>query len=293
MRKKRTLAGFGWCLTSLLLTSAALGATPPQEDSRGQAASPLVTQEPPEWQDRRDLGGNVAGEVFAADEVRRILADLSPDAAADEVELALHDLLPQVYRATDRDMAVVGEAVTGLRRQPGAVEAIARHYQQLPVEAFEQRLAVIGILGEMRRPDSLSRLREVVWAPLPPGGSIAEGLVPRDLEEMIQAKAVQGLAYLATPPADAEVLEVIANHEALHVRVSAIDAYMWNHGDSRMAADELYQLLPPELHPFVERPRFHRDMDPEQFTRRLEAWRERWKPQPPTPLPANPQGGEP
>jgi len=293
MQNKKTMAGFGWCLSSLLLTSAALGATPPQGDAKGQAASPLVTQEPPEWQDRRELGGNVTGEVFEADEVRRILGDLSRDASADEVELALYDLMPQIYRATDRDMAVVGEAVEGLRRQPGAVEAIARQYQRLPVEAFEQRLVVIGVLGEMRRPDSVSRLSEVVWAPLPPGGSIAEGLVARDFEEMIQAKAVQGLAYLATPAADRAVLEVISNHEALHVRVSAIDAYMWNRGDSRMAADQLYQLLPKELHPYVERPRFHRDMDPEEFRQRLEAWRERWKPQPAVPLPAEPTGGEP
>jgi hypothetical protein len=207
------------------------------------------------------------------------------------VELALHDLLPLVYRATGEDMAVVGEAVEGLRQQPGAVEALARHYRQLPVEAFEQRLVVIGILGEMRRPDSSTELSEVVWTPLPPADSIAEGLGSRDIEEMIQAKAVQGLAYLATPAADEAVLDVIAKHEALHVRVSAIDAYMWNHGDSRMAADQLYQMLQEELHPYVERPRFHRDMDPEEFGQRLRAWRERWQPLPATPLPADPEGG--
>jgi hypothetical protein len=161
----------------------------------------------------------------------------------------------------------------------------------LPIEAFEQRLVMIGILGELRRPDSASHLGEVVWAPLPPAESIVEGLAPRDLEEMIQVKAVQGLAYLATPSADKAVLEVISKHEALHVRVSAIDAYMWNHGDSRQTADKLYRLLPAELHPYVERPRFHRDMDPEEFGQRLRAWRERWQPLPATPLPADPEGG--
>jgi hypothetical protein len=289
----KTLAGLSGCLILLLLTGGALAATPQQGEARGQGASALVAPEPPAWQDRRELGGSVAGEAFEADEVRRIVADLRQDASADEVELALYDLLPQLYRATNQDMAVVGEAVEGLRQQPGAVKAITRHYQTLPAEAFEKRLMVIGILGEMRRPDSASQLREVVWAPLPPAESTAEKLSQRDLEEMIQVKAVQGLAYLATPAADQAVLEVIANHEALHVRASAIDAYMWNHGDSRQTADQLYRLLPAELHPYVERPRFHRDMDPAEFTRRLAAWRERWHPRPAKSPAANPQGGEP
>jgi hypothetical protein len=100
---------------------------------------------------------------------------------------------------------------------------------------------------------------------------------------MVQVKAVQGLAYLATPQADAAVREVIVKHEALHVRVSAIDAYMWNHGDSPETAAELYRLLPADLHRYVERPRFHRGMDHQEFTRRLRAWQQKWGSQPQSP----------
>ena len=100
------------------------------------------------------------------------------------------------------------------------------------------------MLGEMKRSDAMAQLREVVWAPLPPADSQADKLTARDFEEMVQVKAVEGLAFLATPQADAAVREVIAKHEALHVRVSAIDAYMWNHGDRPETAAELYRLLP-------------------------------------------------
>jgi hypothetical protein len=204
------------------------------------------------------------------------VADLPEKASADQVELALYDVLPQIYKATKGDLPVVAEVVEELRKQPGAVEAIGRQYRQLPAEAFEHRLVVLGILGEMKRADALAQLRDVVWAPLPAVESRADKLTARDLEEMVQVKAVQGLAFLATPQSDAAVREVIAKHEALHVRISAIDAYMWNHGDRPETAAELYALLPAELHPYVERPRFQSEQNAEEFTRKLRAWQEKW-----------------
>lgn len=268
--KNRIVLNMG--LLSLLLTVAAVG----------QTAPPLltVTPEPPKWEDRSASSKAAGGQGFEASRLRQVVADLPAAASADQVELALFEVLPQIYKATNRDLPVVAEIVAGLRQQPGAVAAMARQYRQLPAEAVEHRLVVLGILGEMRRADAVAPLREVVWAPLPPADSQTEKLSARDLEEMVQVKAVQGLAYLKTPQADAAVREVIAKHEGLHVRVSAIDAYMWNHGDRPEVAAELYRLLPEELHPYVERPRFHRGQDREEFTRRLLAWQKKWGAQP-------------
>lgn len=275
--KSRILLGLS--LTSLLLPTGVLGAPAPQ-GSVSQTAPPLLTPGPPKWEDRRPGSRMKMGQEFEASRLRQVVADLPSAASVDEVELALFDLLPQIYRATNRDLPVVAEVVATLRLQPGAVEALARQYRQLPTEAIEQRLVVLGILGEMQRSDAVAQLREVVWAPLPLAESQEERLTERDFEEMVQVKAVQGLAYLATPQADAAVREVIKDHEALHVRVSAIDAYMWNHGDSPETAAELYRLLPADLHLYVERPRFHRSMDRKEFTRRLRAWQQKWGSQP-------------
>ena len=263
----------GVCLTSLLLPARAPGAPAPQDPPAGHTTPPLLSPEPPKWEDRRPMKME---QAFEASRMRQVVADLPLVASVDEVELALSEMLPQVYRATKGDLPVIAEVVAKLRRQPGAVEAMTRQYRQLPAEAVEQRLVVLGMLGEMKRSDAMAQLREVVWAPLPPADSRAELLTERDYEEMVQAKAVQGLAYLATPQADAAVREVIERHEALHVRVSAIDAYMWNHGDSPKTAAELYRLLPAELHMYVERPRFHRGMDRQEFTRKLRAWQQKW-----------------
>ncbi len=292
--KKQILLSLG--LLSLLLTAGALAAPAPQDASAGQITPPLLRPAPPKWEDRRSSSKTTAGQGFEAGRLRQAVADLPAKALADQVELALYDVLPQIYKATKGDLPVVAEVVAKLREQPGAVEAMGRHYRQLPAEAFEQRLVVLGILGEMKRSDALAQLREVVWAPLPPAGGQADKLTARDLEEMVQVKAVQGLAFLATPEADAEVREVIARHEALHVRVSAIDAYMWNHGDRPETAAELYKLLPAELHPYVERPRFQSGQNAEEFTRKLRAWQEKWghqtQTQPPPDAGADHDGGE-
>jgi len=287
--KNRILLSLG--LLSLLPAAGVLGAPLPQDASAGQITPPLLRPEPPKWEDRSSSAKTASGQGFEASRLRQVVTDLPAKASADQVELALYDVLPQIYRATNRDLPVVAEVVAKLREQPGAVEAMARQYRQLPAEALEHRLVVLGMLGEMKRPDAMAQLREVVWAPLPPADSQADKLTARDVEEMVQVKAVEGLAFLATPQADAAVREVIAKHEALHVRVSAIDAYMWNHGDRPETAAELYRLLPAELHPYVERPRFQRGQDAEEFTRRLRAWQEKWGAKPQTAATEDHDGG--
>ncbi len=281
--KHRVLLGL--CLSSLLLPVGAFAAPAPQDPPVTHTTPPLLSPEPPKWEDRRIKG------AFEASRMRQVVADLPLVASVDEVELALSDVLPQVYKATKGDVPVIADVVARLRKQPGAVEAMARQYRQLPAEAIEQRLVVLSMLGEMKRPDAVAQLREVVWAPLPPADSQGELLTERDFEEMVQAKAVHGLAYLATPQADAAVLEVIERHEALHVRVSAIDAYMWNHGDSPKTAAELYRLLPADLHMYVERPRFHSGMDRKEFTRKLSAWQQKWGSQPESSTPGHDHDG--
>jgi hypothetical protein len=51
---------------------------------------------------------------------------------------------------------------------------------------------------------------------------------------------------------------------------------MWNKGDSKEAAQQLYIALPTNLHEFVERPRFRQGMDRAAFNAQLKAWRNTW-----------------
>lgn len=206
-----------------------------------------------------------------------LVSALPANASEGDLSRALDSLLPEVFTATNQDLPAIAETVAALRQQPGAVQALAKRYRELESGDFDQRLLTLGLVGELKRPDAAAFLGEVVWAPLPARQDAPEGLLnERELEEMVQAKAVQGLAFVASSETDQAVREVMLKHPARHVRVTAIDAYLWNHGDQPEVAKELYELLPAELHPFVERPRFHAGVDPKEFAALLAAWQQKW-----------------
>ena len=145
------------------------------------------------------------------------------------------------------------------------------------------------MLGALRREDAFEGLANIAWKALPPSPARVRcvQVTPRAREETIQSKAVQGIAYLRSERAFAEAERIMREHESVAVRVEAIDAWMWNKGDADDAAARLYSLLPPQYHPYVERPRFHRGMDAARFEERMLAWMRRWAPK--GKLPANPR----
>lgn len=94
------------------------------------------------------------------------------------------------------------------------------------------------------------------------------GMSLREREEIIQVKAMQGLAYLGTDAAADETVRIISEHESEHVRREAIDAYLWNHGDSAEAVRHLKTLIPARYHAFVGMPRYVRGGDAVLFNRK-------------------------
>ena len=235
------------------------------------AAQGRVSEPPP------DPTGRLTARPLDAAKLRSTVAALPANASEAEVSSAVQTLLPVLLGASVGDTQTVIDILTELGKQPQAASALAQSYRKLPPQAFEERLLTIGMVGELKRAESIPFLRELISAPLPAKDSnAAERLSQRELEEMIQAKAVQALAYLATKEADAAVKDVMLKHESVHVRQTAVDAYMFNHKDSPEVAKELYAILPQELHPYVERPRFHAGMDPKTLDARVTAWQERW-----------------
>jgi hypothetical protein len=104
---------------------------------------------------------------------------------------------------------------------------------------------IVSLLGEMRNTgvgaDALQRLVEM---PLPQGGPTEEG----DAYEatslaMLQAKAVNGLAYLRTDGWDEVVLGAAGKHPSVVVRAEAVFAYLYNHEFDPQARDTLSQFV--------------------------------------------------
>lgn len=205
-----------------------------------------------------------------------ILNNIPPNASREQVDRGVADFIAAFSKARSGDLRRFTDALAALREQPQLVASIVAHYQRLPQPDHTQRITTLAILGELRRPDALPFLQQTVWAPMPSRQSRAEGLSSRDFEEMVIVKAVQGLGYLRTPESDRALVDVMQRHESHAVKLAAISSYMWNHNDSSEAAQALYQVLPADLHKFVERPRFHRDMDRNRFNEQLKAWQQKW-----------------
>ncbi len=122
------------------------------------------------------------------------------------------------------------------------VRALIEEVEESRESDLGRAILVLSILGEMRSPIGERFLKEFVDRPLPETGTEAHGeIVERTAQILLQAKAVDGLAYLLTPSGDAEVLRLVSEHPALAVRAEAVRAYLWNHEGSSAAKETLRQ----------------------------------------------------
>ena len=134
-------------------------------------------------------------------------------------------------------------------------------------------LLALSILGEMRSPVGEECLRKLLHQPLPEKGTLADGeIVEQTALAMLQAKAVDGLAYLRTARADQEVLWAVTKHPSRIVRAEAIEAYLWNHTDSPEARATLQKHVRPDEAIFLDRIRREPEEKAESFNRRLAAF---------------------
>jgi hypothetical protein len=208
--------------------------------------------------------------------VLELALNVSKDAGISELAEIAEEILSEIRMATLPDMSLVYKAIDVLREQPNFVKLLIARYESLPETRYDERLLMIQLIGEFRTKMGFEYLKAVVWKEPPPSIEVADGLSIRDHEEIIQSKAVHGLAYMRNEEGFKETLTVMCNHKALPVRIAAINAYMWNHNDNDQAAKQLYDSLPTDLHKYVGRPRFHRDMNPRDFNRKHADWIRKW-----------------
>jgi len=175
---------------------------------------------------------------------------------------------PQVYQALE----IIH------KHQPQFSQSLISFYIESDLP-FQKRYLVLQLLGELKQPETLDFFTRQVWLSLPPEPdrevSCTE-LTERSREEILRCKMVNGIGFLRTDLTFSELERLMKDHESYSVRTEAINTYMWNSGDTKEAASHLYQLLPPAYHPYVERPRFHRGMNPRHFIFKTVLWKKRW-----------------
>lgn len=136
---------------------------------------------------------------------------------------------------------------------------------------------------------------EYVWEPLPENGIPMKesGIsIERYNKELLQSKAVAGLAYLRNPTADQNVLEVVAKHPSNAVRAEAVTTYLWNNKSSKEVKNILRQYVRRGEDLFIDRLIRTSNMSGEEFNRDLVNYLEK-HPEliPPAPKHRNPDGG--
>lgn len=137
------------------------------------------------------------------------------------------------------------KALAAARDNQDIVKAFTAEITKAQRSDHSRALLALSLLGEMRSSASEEFFREFVNQPFPEGGTRTEEgeIVEQTALATLQAKAIDGLAYLHSGSADEEVLKQVQRHPSIIVRSEAISAYLWNQNDKEAARRILLQYI--------------------------------------------------
>ena len=137
------------------------------------------------------------------------------------------------------------KALAGARENRDVVTAFTEEITKAQRTDHSRALLALALLGEMRSLSAEEFLVQFVNQPFPQEGIRTEEgeILEQNSLGQLQAKAVDGLAYLRSPRADEEVLKQVKDHPSIIVRSEAIGAYLWNQTDKAAARRTLLQYV--------------------------------------------------
>ena len=168
---------------------------------------------------------------------------------------------------------IVRRAVASARANRDIVNALCNEAFALQDVDHGRALIVLSLLGEMQSRLNEPCLTEFVQQPLPDKGTEVDGeILEQTALATLQAKAVDGLAYLRTQSADKLVLTLISTHPSRIVRAEAISAYLWNHAADPRVRDTLRQFVRPDEVIFIDRIVREAGEPGESFNKKLDTY---------------------
>ena len=204
------------------------------------------------------------------------LAERPPPELVGEGDVAYKNALAYIDWAAASTKAheeVVRKALANARGNQDIVRAFCNEAFAKQDSDHSRTLVTLALLGEVRSPHGEECLTKFVSQPLPDKGTIVEGeILEQTALATLQAKAIDGLAYLRSESADRVVLEAVAKHPSRIVRAEAIAAYLWNHKYSADARKILESYVRNDERIFLDRPVREAREPRESFNRKLDAY---------------------
>ncbi len=217
---------------SVLLSALALVLAPP-------AASTEKSPKPPETT-------APAGE--RPSEIVKQLAAQKPPALAGtgaDAKKSVAAYIDWAAASTSEQADLVRRAVAEAGKNREIMGAFCEEAFAAQREDHSRALVVLALIGEARSKYGEECLVKFMAIPLPDKGTVVDGeIVEQTALATLQAKAIDGLAYLKSDTGDKMVFEAISKHPSRIVRAEAIAAYLWNHDGS----DKAKEALKPYVH---------------------------------------------
>jgi hypothetical protein len=175
--------------------------------------------------------------------------------------------------STVREREVGRTAILSARDNPAVIEGLIDEIERSRSRDHSRTLVALAVLGEMRSPRGEEFLTEFVNRPLPETGTVVDGeIIEQTALATLQAKAVDGLAYMRSPRADAEILRLAGSHPSRIVRAEAINAYLFNRNDSAEARRALARSVREDEQILIDRVRRNPGEGKESFNRKVAAF---------------------
>lgn len=195
------------------------------------------------------------------------------EATGEALHRSVAEYIAWAAASTQREKETVRRSLASVKENRQVGESFCEYAKRARLSDHSRTLVTLGLLGEMKGPASEACFKEFLALPLPTQGTVVEGeILEQTALASLQAKAVDGLAYLRTPQTDEEVLRAVREHPSRIVRAEAINAFLWNHGDSEEAKQMLRKHVRKDEEIFVDRVRWNSGEKAETFNRKLEVF---------------------
>jgi hypothetical protein len=171
------------------------------------------------------------------------------------------------------------------------VDGVAARLSFTNPGSVDHQLVYLSVLGQMKNGRAIAPLRDYVYSSQCPvfeqinqvkGGSLNSSIL--DTCAMLKSHAINMISHINTSAAHHVVLQAVSDHPSKALRISAIDAFLYNAGDSPAAIQLVGRYVRPKERIFIGLPRLDPATSLKEFDQRVARFYREYPEQLPPPI---------